>query len=175
MNIQAEYDDEKLQALLKQSRGRVERQLREWAVEASTLIGASATGKYMRDTGVTTGSTFGKISKVSKRNTGRLLRIITGRLARSILGGRRTYAQGQGGAIESIEEIKMLGPSQVQLTKGSRVPYAAVHEYGGRAGRGRRAMIPARPYLRPAVNDNTERLQKSLVQRIQLELARLNG
>ena len=30
---------------------------------------------------------------------------------------------------------------------GSNVVYAAIHQLGGRAGRGRRAKIPARPYL----------------------------
>ena len=30
---------------------------------------------------------------------------------------------------------------------GTNVVYAAIHQFGGRAGRGRRARIPARPYL----------------------------
>ena len=30
------------------------------------------------------------------------------------------------------------------------IPYAAIHEYGGNAGRGLKTRIPARPYLRPA-------------------------
>ncbi len=30
---------------------------------------------------------------------------------------------------------------------GSNVIYAAIHQFGGRAGRGRKAKIPARPYL----------------------------
>jgi len=29
----------------------------------------------------------------------------------------------------------------------SVLPYAAIHQFGGRAGRGRKAKIPARPYL----------------------------
>ena len=30
---------------------------------------------------------------------------------------------------------------------GSNVLYAAIHQFGGRAGRGRKAKLPARPYL----------------------------
>ena len=30
---------------------------------------------------------------------------------------------------------------------GSNVIYAAIHQFGGRAGRGRKAKLPARPYL----------------------------
>ena len=30
---------------------------------------------------------------------------------------------------------------------GSNVVYAAIHQFGGRAGKGRRARVPARPYL----------------------------
>lgn len=33
------------------------------------------------------------------------------------------------------------------------IPYAAIHEYGGNAGRGGKTPIPARPYLRPAFDD----------------------
>lgn len=44
---------------------------------------------------------------------------------------------------------------------GSTLPYAAIHEYGGYAGRpgpfkkknGRRPYLPARPYLHPALSD----------------------
>lgn len=33
------------------------------------------------------------------------------------------------------------------VTVGSNVVYAAIHQLGGRAGRGRKTVIPARPYL----------------------------
>ena len=38
---------------------------------------------------------------------------------------------------------------------GSNVVYAAIHQLGGRAGRGRRATIPARPYLGIDEHDRT--------------------
>ena len=38
---------------------------------------------------------------------------------------------------------------------GSNVVYAAIHQFGGRAGRGRRATIPARPYLGIDERDRT--------------------
>lgn len=33
------------------------------------------------------------------------------------------------------------------VTVGSHLPYAAIHQYGGAAGRGGKAQIPARPFL----------------------------
>lgn len=38
-------------------------------------------------------------------------------------------------------------PNLVRVTAASALPYAAVHQYGGRAGRGLRALIPQRSYL----------------------------
>lgn len=33
------------------------------------------------------------------------------------------------------------------------IPYARIHEYGGKAGRNLRSNIPARPYIGPAITD----------------------
>ena len=38
---------------------------------------------------------------------------------------------------------------------GSNVIYAAIHQFGGRAGRGRKAKLPARPYLGIDERDRT--------------------
>lgn len=53
------------------------------------------------------------------------------------------------------------GSVHIQATKhsvtigtGGHIPYAAIHQFGGKAGRGRRVNIPARPYL--ALNRGTE-------------------
>lgn len=42
----------------------------------------------------------------------------------------------------------------VTIGVGGHIPYAAIHQFGGNAGRGRKVKIPARPYL--AMNDGTE-------------------
>lgn len=39
---------------------------------------------------------------------------------------------------------------------GLATPYAAIHEFGGRAGRGGSAVLPARPYMQPALDDKHE-------------------
>ena len=52
----------------------------------------------------------------------------------------------------------------ITVSIGSNLPYAAIHEYGGYAGRpgpfkkknGRRPYLPARPYLNPAMDDLIE-------------------
>jgi len=43
------------------------------------------------------------------------------------------------------------GPSSVKIGTSGSIPYAEVHQFGGKAGRGRKVTIPARPYL--AIND----------------------
>ena len=61
------------------------------------------------------------------------------------------------------------------ISIGSSLPYAAIHEYGGYAGRpgpfkkkdGRRPYLPPRPYLRPAINDLQQVLPDLLEQAIQ--------
>ena len=79
------------------------------------------------------------------RNLTDKLYVNTGRLARSFAPFAR----------EGVLRVKGLN-----IEYGTRVPYAAIHEYGGRAGRLRRARIPARPYLRPAI----KRARKELVE-----------
>lgn len=42
----------------------------------------------------------------------------------------------------------------VTIGTGGHIPYAAIHQFGGQAGRGRKVSIPARPYL--ALNRGSE-------------------
>ena len=39
------------------------------------------------------------------------------------------------------------GPTSVIIGVGGHIPYAAIHQFGGQAGRGKKVTIPARPYL----------------------------
>jgi phage gpG-like protein len=63
----------------------------------------------------------------------------------------------------------------LRISAGSDLPYAAIHEYGGFAGRrgpykkkrGHRAWIRPRPYLRPALHDLEQVLPDLLEQAIQ--------
>lgn len=73
------------------------------------------------------------------------LRILTGRLVRSLTGAR-TGSKGP----ESIYRLT-ISTGGVTLTFGSKTPYARIHEKGGFAGVGRSARIPGRPFLGPAL------------------------
>jgi phage gpG-like protein len=63
----------------------------------------------------------------------------------------------------------------LNVSIGSDLPYAAIHEYGGYAGRrapfkkknGQRSYLPARPYLNPAIHDLQQALPDLLEQAIQ--------
>lgn len=171
---------------------------------ASARIAARATGTYMsqsRGGGPTRHVSIGP------------LRIVSGRLARSLTGARFTSGMSQfrggdftlrptgvgfrsaplartrvniTGASEGINQIERTG-SGWRLTKGSRVPYAAIHEFGGSiriTPRMRRFFwarfmetedrlwkalaltkkthihIPERSYLRAALRDELPRIQE---------------
>ena len=66
-----------------------------------------------------------------------------------------------------LESLETTGDgTTLNISIGSNLPYAAIHEYGGFAGRrgpfkkknGRRPYIRPRPYLRPTINDLQELL-----------------
>lgn len=46
--------------------------------------------------------------------------------------------------------------SDTDVRIGSALPYAAIHQLGGEAGRNRKVTIPARPYLGLSSEDETE-------------------
>ena len=58
----------------------------------------------------------------------------------------------------------------VTIGTGGHIPYAAIHQFGGQAGRGRKVTIPARPYL--ALNRGTEMELAEKDRRMIVELIR---
>jgi phage gpG-like protein len=97
------------------------------------------------------------------RNTGDKLRRITGALFKSL---RRNDAN-------NIFDIKT-SAFGFDVIYGSALPYAAIHEYGGRAGKGLKVNIPKRPYLLPALEqfDKTtkEKFTNAVKYQITLEI-----
>lgn len=89
-------------------------------------------------------------SSPARGPAGKLLTMRSGNLFNSVLASLQSSVQGDG----------------VTFTFGSDLPYAAVQEYGGLAGRpgpfkkktGRRPYLPPRPYLNPAMDDLQEAL-----------------
>lgn len=139
----------------------VERGLNEFAkrflVKADVRIGAAAVGRMAPGP-----------SGPPKRDR---LTIRSGRLARSLTGNRG--AQGQSG--EGYSRVETVSSTLVKLIKGTKVPYAAVHEhgfYGSRLAHTRRVRgrtvavrsytlrIAQRAYLHPAVQQELPALQK---------------
>ena len=49
------------------------------------------------------------------------------------------------GVLHNSITVQEVTPSSV--TVGSRIAYAAIHQFGGKAGRGRKVTIPARPFI----------------------------
>ena len=140
--------------------------------QAGPLIGGSAGRKFMREGGTNVGP---------NNQTGEgTLRKQTGRLVRSLIGTRQDR-----GAAEGIFDISPVADGQ-RLTFGSNVPYAAVHEYGFSgtvqvpahqreqthvfgteldsprtvqvSAHSREMTMPERPYLRPALRDQTDEI-----------------
>lgn len=52
--------------------------------------------------------------------------------------------------------------TDTDVTVGTNLPYAAVHQFGGMAGRGRKVKIPSRPYLPIAGNTLRADVAKSI-------------
>lgn len=49
---------------------------------------------------------------------------------------------------------------------GTNKIYAAIHQFGGRAGRGHKAQIPARPFLK-LTDDDLEEIKKAVIEYLQ--------
>ncbi|MCL2524599.1 MAG: phage virion morphogenesis protein [Betaproteobacteria bacterium] len=66
------------------------------------------------------------------------------------------------------------GPDYAEI--GSNVPYAAIHQFGGMAGRGRKVAIPARPWLPFAGPPESAQLQPEAERTVLDTISRmLNG
>ena len=74
------------------------------------------------------------------------LGVVTGRLRASVRGTMISATS------KVIQGVLSAGP----------LPYAAIHEFGGKAGRGRKVTIPPRPYLRPALEAVMDDLKREL-------------
>lgn len=144
--------------------------LREMGRPIFTRIGARAIGSHMRNASPEAAGT---------RNTTTILRIITGRLARSLSGAQTL------GNREAVNRIEPRGPSSVAFIKGSKVPYAGIHEGGGTilnrsrvrgitAEELRRGIItiniPRRPYLGPALKEETPWIERLAARRLATSL-----
>lgn len=63
------------------------------------------------------------------------------------------------GALRSSVVTEIAGKAVYVFTN---IIYAAIHEFGGMAGRGRKVRIPARPYFRPAIDDNLRTIANTI-------------
>lgn len=71
------------------------------------------------------------------------------------------------GLLKKIDVSTM--PEAVMV--GTNVVYAAIHQFGGQAGRGRRVKLPARPYLPDERSIDTPEILATLRQHIERAMA----
>ncbi len=121
--------------------------LREFADEAHVRIASQSISKHMIDAPGAEGTP----------NPGDTLRIVTGRLARSLV---RAAESRSGMEHEGFRELTV-SADRFRLVVGSRVPYAGVHERGF-APRN----LKARPYLEPGLIDSRPVLEQMLQDKI---------
>ncbi|MCX8018204.1 MAG: phage virion morphogenesis protein, partial [Rhodocyclaceae bacterium] len=60
--------------------------------------------------------------------------------------------KGRGGILYQTGDLSesiasRFGRTFAEVGVSGRIPYAAIHQFGGKAGRGRKVTIPARPFL----------------------------
>lgn len=74
------------------------------------------------------------------------------------------------GTLRRSIEVKELGPGEVRV--GSELPYAARIEFGfsGRDSLGRVYSQGARPYLRPSLDENRQRLRQAIADAVSAAL-----
>jgi phage gpG-like protein len=147
--ITVQIDDSTLQQLQQRLAGLAPRQAAEALKALQPLIYQSlrsSVPKYFAGSG-------------SKGGSASLLTSRSGKLLNSVLQSIEARTDGLG----------------LTVSIGSDLPYAAIHEYGGYAGRrapfkkkeGRRPYLPPRPYLHPVINDLQQALPGLLEQAIQ--------
>ncbi len=162
---QIDIEVDKTDALKKFARFQIglANQLRVAMLLSMQAVGRRATSDYMIRAHVIHGGSGFNVGTAGSDK----LNIRSSRLARSLIGGF-SFAGGGMGEQESIREIKREGNTIVGYY-GSKVPYAAIHEYGGtikaknapylvfKLGpfwyKKKQVTIPARPYLNPALKD----------------------
>ena len=95
-------------------------------------------------------------------NTGEgTLRIRSGNLFRSFSPNRTDASN-----ILRIESSR----EKMTMIYGSSIPYAAIHEYGGKAGKGGSAVIPARPYFNTSIEEWKQKKLDSTLSKAKLEI-----
>jgi len=84
-------------------------------------------------------------------------------IRRKILGGKPSRRRGPslGGHKTLIESGRLMNSiaaqaSAAEVAVGTNVVYGAIHQLGGKAGRGRKVTIPARPFLAIQEEDSVE-------------------
>ena len=136
--------------------------MRDGMFLALEMVGNTATDQFMKQTSADVkDDNFFKTAP-----TGKLLRIRKGKLQRSITGvldfSTTKYpsklkkfidqAPSKGGKKDSIRQVSISG-NKIEGIIGSKVKYAAIHEFGGKAGRGLSVTIRKRPYIHPAIKE----------------------
>ncbi len=175
---------------LQQMQNALGAELAQFMDAARARLSATATQEYMKDPG------FTQPPFPPRRKKAGPLRTLSGRLARSLTGSR-TFTGGGNAHSENVSEISTTKEG-VKLRYGTRVPYAHVHEEGfvgwvqipahtrtivqafGKplsskktvnvSAHTRFMVIPARPYLQPSLDDNTQWVQDELADNM-IELA----
>lgn len=131
---------------------------------ALEIVGTTAVDEFMK---MTSGDKESK-SYFKTAATGNKLRIRQGKLSRSIAGVMdfsgikypttiKKHIKGaskpSSGKKDSIRQVTVSG-SKIEGTIGSKVKYAAIHEWGGKAGRNLSVTVPKRSYVTPAVKES---------------------
>jgi len=126
-------------------------------------------GSNMSNTGVSdnyrTGISDVAIEKLGLNKTD-ILRNVSGRLASSFT--KQTAFNSQDVGTNIIKS-----GYQIKGDFGSEVVYAAIHNFGGQAGRGKKVTIPKRPYFSDAVKDMNTKLDDDILNVIVPKLIKL--
>ncbi len=139
--------------------------MRSGLIESMDHVSLIVEQKYMKARKVTN-KAIGTVE--GRKSTAEKLGIVSSDLVRSI-----QNKEGSRGN-EAIRNILFTG-KDIIAEMGSKTPYAAIHEYGGRAGRNLASTIPARPYLNPALKDSDQWIFNNLKLKLELTIKAAEG
>lgn len=144
--IRIEYDDSEVKAALSRLAGRA-KNLRQAMAGIGGIVRADIMERF--DTSTTPDGqswkplTLAAIISRARRHAPSGMKKRRGKtLARFSANAKPLLDTGQ-----LRNSIKTLSVSGDSVIVGTRLPYAAIHHFGGNAGRGRKAAIPARPFM----------------------------
>lgn len=114
----------------------------------------------------------GDLSKNLERGMRKAGVLLEGTMKQNVMGGGNKLNVRTGRLRGSIQHVYRNTTGGPQVRIGPGVVYAAIHEFGGHAGRNHATYIPPRPYIKPTWRKDGDKAVTAIQREIAKPLAR---